>query len=256
MRILLTNDDGIDAPGLEVLQNIAREISDDVWVVAPQANHSGAGHSLTLGREFSYQQRNEKTFAVAGTPADCVIFALNHILDAAPDIVLSGVNNGENLGDTVHCSGTIAAAREAALNGILGIALSQGAFHGAGDMNWSASTAHGARTVQQVIDFAPDTSTLYNINFPKVEAGQISGTHIVPHARFATSLFTIFPSDNPGKYFLGVSGPPDSNPDHHDMAALYDHNAITISPLQLQTTDLQQLKQMQNHFAAQSPDKT
>lgn len=255
MRILLTNDDGIDAPGMAVLAKIARELSDDVWIVAPQTNHSGAGHSLTLGRELSYETRAEKTFALAGTPADCVIMAINRILDGPPDLVLSGVNNGENVGDTVHCSGTIAAAREASLNGILGIALSQGSFHNSdGDRNWSASTHLGAQTVRQIIDFSSDTRTIFNINFPKVDADQVSGIHIVPHARFDRALFTIFDSDNTGKYFIGVEGPPGSNDGHHDMVALYDHDAITVSPLQLQTTDFDQLAHMQKHFKSSPPD--
>ena len=107
-RILLSNDDGIHAPGLEVLEKIARTLSDDVWVVAPETEQSGASHSLTLHRPLRMRQMGERRFAVDGTPTDCVLLAINHILkDRKPDLVLSGVNHGSNLGEDVTYSGTI-----------------------------------------------------------------------------------------------------------------------------------------------------
>ena len=115
MRILLTNDDGIFAPGLEVLERIARQFSDDLWIVAPAEEQSGAGHSLTLSRPVRLRQHGERRFSVSGTPTDAVMMALRTVLPGKPDLVLSGVNRGANLGDDVTYSGTVSAAFEGAL---------------------------------------------------------------------------------------------------------------------------------------------
>ena len=125
MRILITNDDGIEAPGLDVLQAIASELSDDVWVVAPETDQSGAAHSLTLHEPLRLRKLGERTYAVKGTPTDCVIMGVRHILhDQTPDLVLSGINSGHNIADDVTYSGTIAGAIEGTLLGIPSVALS------------------------------------------------------------------------------------------------------------------------------------
>ena len=134
MRILLTNDDGINARGLRVLEAIAREFSDDVWVCAPSEEQSGAGHSLSLTRPVRLRRHGEKRFSVTGTPTDSVMLALNQVMDSPPDVILSGVNRGANLGDDVTYSGTVSAAIEGTLAGVRSIALSQVyAREGAGD---------------------------------------------------------------------------------------------------------------------------
>ena len=124
MRILITNDDGIEAPGLAALRDIAGQLSDDVWTVAPESNHSGAGHSLSLRDPIRMRAIDERTYAVSGTPTDCVIMAVRRVLhDNRPDLILSGVNMGQNLAEDVTYSGTIAAAFEGTLVGIRSIAL-------------------------------------------------------------------------------------------------------------------------------------
>ena len=126
MRILLTNDDGYHAPGLKVLEAIAATLSDDIWVVAPADEQSGAGHSLTLSRPIRVRKHGEKRYAVAGTPTDAVMMALAKIMkDSPPDLILSGVNRGANLAEDVTYSGTVSAAMEGALAGVRSIALSQ-----------------------------------------------------------------------------------------------------------------------------------
>ncbi|MDB5670082.1 MAG: surE, partial [Alphaproteobacteria bacterium] len=126
MRILLTNDDGVNAPGLKVLETIARGFSDDIWVVAPTEEQSGAGHSLTLTRPVRLRRLGERRFCVSGTPTDSVMMAIAHVMkDSPPDLILSGVNRGANLGEDVTYSGTCSAAMEGALAGIPSIALSQ-----------------------------------------------------------------------------------------------------------------------------------
>ncbi len=128
MRILLTNDDGIHAPGLAVLERIAAELSDDVWVVAPEFDQSGLSHSLSLNDPLRLREIGEKRFALRGTPSDCVIMAVRRLLGGKPDLVLSGVNSGENVADDVTYSGTIAGAIEGTLLGAPSIALSQALF--------------------------------------------------------------------------------------------------------------------------------
>ena len=125
MRILVTNDDGINAPGLKICEEIARALSDDVWIVAPEFDQSGVSHSLSLNDPLRLRKLGDKMFAVKGTPTDCVHIALTGMLDALPDLVVSGINNGQNMGDDTLYSGTVAAATEAFLFGIPAIAFSQ-----------------------------------------------------------------------------------------------------------------------------------
>ena len=150
MRILLTNDDGIDAPGLHALRQIASALSDDVWVVAPETNQSGASHSLTLHEPLRMRELDARAFAVRGTPTDCVIMAVRHILkDSAPTLVLSGVNRGANLAEDVTYSGTIAGAFEGATLGIRSIALSlaYGIVPRKG-LRWESAIEHGPQLIR------------------------------------------------------------------------------------------------------------
>ena len=123
MRILLTNDDGIHAEGLAALERVARTLSDDVWVVAPETDQSGYAHSLSLSEPLRLRKLGEKHFAVRGTPTDCVIMAARHVMEGPPDLVISGVNRGRNAAEDVLYSGTIAAAKEACVLGIPAFAL-------------------------------------------------------------------------------------------------------------------------------------
>src|ERR1700678_240592 len=126
MRIMLTNDDGIHAEGLDVCEKIARAISDDVWIVAPEYDQSGVAHSLSLNDPLRLRQVAERRFAVRGTPTDCVIMGARHLLNGkGPDLILSGVNRGRNAGEDVIYSGTVAGAVEGTVIGILSVALSQ-----------------------------------------------------------------------------------------------------------------------------------
>ncbi len=181
MRILLTNDDGIFAPGLEVLERIARQFSDDIWIVAPSEEQSGAGHSLTLSSPVRLRQHGERRFSVSGTPTDSVMMALRTVMPAPPDLLLSGVNRGANLGDDVTYSGTVSAAIEGTLAGIRSIALSQVyAREGMADsVPFGAAEAWGAKVIAPLLDapFAP--RTLVNVNFPAVDAGAVKGIKAV-----------------------------------------------------------------------------
>jgi len=168
MRILLTNDDGVDAPGLDVLQAIAGELSDDVWVVAPETDQSGSAHSLTLHEPMRLRQLKERIYAVKGTPTDCVIMGVRFLLsDHRPDLILSGVNSGQNIADDVTYSGTIAGAIEGALLGIPSIALSQALNYRARERaHWETPMELGPGLINRLLEIGWPKGVLINVNFP------------------------------------------------------------------------------------------
>jgi 5'-nucleotidase len=182
MRILLTNDDGIHAPGLKVLEAIAAKLSDDITVVAPSEEQSGAGHSLTLTRPVRLHRMGERRYAVTGTPTDSVMMALNEVMkDGPPDLILSGVNRGANLGEDVTYSGTVSAAMEGALAGVRSIALSQVyRKEGMGDYApWEVAERWGDDAIRPLLDATWTPRTLVNINFPATSADAVKGIKVV-----------------------------------------------------------------------------
>lgn len=239
-RILVTNDDGIDAPGLAVMREIAAALSDDVWIVAPDGNQSGAGHRFTLGRELRLDERDPRTFVVVGgSPADCVVAGYTHVLaDHPPDIVLSGVNAGQNLGDIVNCSGTAAGAREGALQGALGIALSQGIdYPNQGALSWDVARAYGAEVVRQLYQSAAGRDVYYNVNFPHYPPAEVAGIRVVGHQRFSRSPFRYFQSENDGHFFVAIPETPGPLDADLDFQVLRQGKSITVTPLSLLQTD-------------------
>src|SRR5258708_22463878 len=166
MRILLTNDDGIDSPGLHALRQIAAELSDDVWMVAPETNQSGASHSLTLHEPLRLRQVDERAFAVRGTPTDCVIMGVRHILrDKPPDLVLSGINSGANMAEDVTYSGTIAGAFEGTILGIRSIALSQSyGVEGVLTAKWQTAITHGPKLIRKLLALEAAPFSVMNLN--------------------------------------------------------------------------------------------
>src|SRR5229473_1076171 len=150
-RILISNDDGIASPGLKVLEAIARDLSDEVWVVAPEQEQSGASHSLTTRRPLRMREVARRRYAVDGTPTDCVLIAVKRLLrDRLPDLVLSGINAGSNLGEDLTYSGTVAAAMEATLLGIPAMALSQDYRNGQ-DIPWQTSEAFAPEVIRRLL---------------------------------------------------------------------------------------------------------
>lgn len=237
MRILLTNDDGIHAPGMAVLEAIAARLSDDVWVCAPSEEASGAGHSLTLHQPVRLVQHGERRFAVTGTPTDAVNLGLRKLFDGRPpDIVLSGVNNGENLGDDVTYSGTISAAMEAALAGIPAIALSQ-ALRGAGH-GFAAAEAWAARVLEPLLDAQLPRRTVVNVNFPALPAEAVKGIRVVRqgfHDYGRGSLVEgVDPRGRP--YFWFGLEDVEHTLDHGTDLETVGDGYIAITPLQLDLT--------------------
>jgi 5'-nucleotidase len=242
-RILITNDDGVDAPGIAVMEAIAHALSDDVWVCAPDGNQSGAGHRFTFGRELELIERRSRVFAVkGGSPADCVVAGMTFLLKDRPaDIVLSGVNNGQNLGDIVNCSGTAAGAREGALQGALGIAMSQGVnYEAGGELDWAVARAFGASVVDGIRQQAPGggAGLWFNVNFPFGKPETVKGVRVVPAQRFTRSPMQYYPSDNAGKFFIAIPETPTPLDADKDFALLIHGDVVTVTPMLLQASDM------------------
>lgn len=239
MRILVTNDDGIHAPGLRILEGIARELSDDIWIVAPETDQSGASHSLTLNDPLRLREVGDRHYAVKGTPTDCVIMGLKHVMkDRGPDLVLSGVNRGQNLADDVTYSGTIAGAFEGSLLGVRSIALSQ-AYRDPSVIHWETAARHGARIIRMLLKAEVDPAVVLNINFPACPPAEVKGHEITQQGRRDQSLLYIEQRhDGRGNpYFWTGFERRRSSPAHGtDLRAVYDA-CISITPLTLNLTD-------------------
>ncbi|BBC72129.1 5'/3'-nucleotidase SurE [Altererythrobacter sp. B11] len=237
MRILLTNDDGFHAPGMRVLEAIAAELSDDVWVCAPAEEQSGAGHSLTLHSPVRLRQHGEKRFSVTGTPTDSVNLALRKLFrDAMPDLVISGVNNGENLGDDITYSGTISAAMEGALAGIPAIALSQ-ALRGT-DHGFAATEAWAARVLRPMLKLPMAKRTLINVNFPALAADEVKGVRVVRqgfHDYQRGSLVEGIDPRGRSYFWFGLEDVEHTLDHGTDLEAVSD-GYIAVTPLQLDLT--------------------
>ena len=167
-NILISNDDGYEAIGLKILLNIAEQLADNVLIVSPKKNQSAKSKSITIKENINFREISKNFWIVDGTPTDCIIFALNHLFKISkPDLILSGINAGSNIGDEVSYSGTVAAAWEGAVRGIDSIALSQ---CGGDDRNYSyeCSKAKGFETISYLLKIKSQTPRFYNVNFPYV----------------------------------------------------------------------------------------
>lgn len=241
MRILLTNDDGVNAPGLKILEKIARQFSDDIWIVAPAEENSGAGHSLTLTRPVRIRQHGDKHYSVAGTPTDSVMMALGVIMkDTRPDLVLSGVNRGANLGDDITYSGTVSAAMEGALAGVRSIAMSQVyGKEGMGDaVPFSAAEAWGAKVLEPLLkmDFTP--RTLINVNFPALAPDAVKGIQVARQGFHDYSRGSIVKGTDPrgyDYYWFGLHGVEHTSGHDTDLEVV-DDGYISVTPLHLDLT--------------------
>lgn len=217
MRILLTNDDGINAPGLEVLEAIGADLAGpqgEVWVVAPAFEQSGVAHCISYTHPMMIVKMGPRRFAAEGSPADCVLAGLHDVLrDGPPDLVLSGVNRGNNSAENALYSGTLGGAMEAALQGIPAMALSQ--YYGPGNLGldnpFEAAAVHGAEVVRKVLAASPEASDDYrlffNINFPPVAAADVRGMRAAPQGFRRGTRFEVEPHSSPsGRRFLWIKG--------------------------------------------------
>jgi 5'-nucleotidase len=242
MRVLLTNDDGVYAHGLAVLEQIARALSDDIWVVAPETDQSGVSHSLSLNDPLRLREIAPRRFAVKGTPTDCVIIGTRHIMaDRQPDLVLSGVNRGRNAAEDVTYSGTVAGAIEGTVLGIPSFALSQ-AYASAtrADPHWDTARKFGPDLIRRVLADGMPRDVLVNINFPDCPPQAVKGIAVTSQGKRNQGLLRIEPRydgrGNPYYWIAYERAPLPSERDGTDLSALAD-NRIAVTPLRLDMTD-------------------
>ena len=241
MRILVTNDDGIHAPGLGALETIARGLSDDVTVVAPEYDQSGVSHSLSLNDPLRLRQVGEGKYAVKGTPTDCVIMGARHIMKTMPDLVLSGVNRGRNAGEDVLYSGTVAAAKEAAVLGIPSFALSQAYNSQKGlEPYWQTPIQHAPDIIRRVLKQGMPRDVLVNINFPDCAPGAVKRISVTAQGKRDQQLLHIDARHdgrgNPYYWIAFSRGHKPTGANGTDLNALMD-NRISVTPLRLDLTD-------------------
>lgn len=241
MRILISNDDGIHAEGLSVLERIARALTDDVWIVAPETDQSGLAHSLTLSEPLRLRKIDERRFALKGTPTDCVIMGTREIMPSPPDLVLSGVNSGQNISDDVTYSGTVAAAMEGALLGIRSIALSQAYSWADGlrAVRWETAEKHAPGLIESLTRVEFPIRSLLNINFPNCAPEEVTGTEITTQGSYTHGLFMEKRHDGRGfpYYWLRFGREEREAPEGSDIVALRE-NRISVTPLKLDLTDM------------------
>jgi 5'-nucleotidase len=241
MRILITNDDGIHAPGLEACEKIARALSDDIWIVAPEHDQSGVAHSLSLNDPLRLREIGPKHFAVKGTPTDCVIMGVRHIMKDAPDLLLSGVNRGRNCAEDVTYSGTVAGAMEGTVLGIPSFALSQ-AYASANRHKpyWDTAIRFAPDLIRKVLKTGMPRDVLININFPDCLADEVAGVAITTQGKRDQELLRIEPRHdgrgNPYYWIAFARGGIAGATQGSDLAALNDKK-ISVTPLRLDMTD-------------------
>jgi len=241
LRILVSNDDGIHAPGLKAAEKIAKALSDDVWVIAPETEQSGASHSLTLSRPLRVRQISARRFAVDGTPTDCVMMAMLHVMkETPPDLVLSGVNRGSNIADDVTYSGTIAAAMEGTVLGVPSIALSQAFVHDEHvQVKWNCAEHHGPIVIRKLLAAGWPKDVLINVNFPDRNADRVEGVRVTAQGKRDQATLNvdrrIDARGNP-YFWIGFKRILSNPPDGTDLRAIYD-GYVSVTPLHMNLTE-------------------
>jgi 5'-nucleotidase len=254
MRILVTNDDGIHSPGIEACVRIAETLSKDVWVVAPETDQSGVAHSLSLSDPLRLRKIGDKRFAVKGTPTDCVIMAVRHIIeDKRPDLVLSGVNKGQNIAEDVTYSGTVAGAMEGTILGIPSVALSQCYGPKTRDaQNYATAEVHAPNLIRRILKEGMPTGVLVNVNFPDCPPEEVVGIAATTQGRRDQELLRIeprFDGRNNPYYWIGFSRKQYDHQNGSDMQAVAQKR-ISVTPLNIDLTDEPFMTQLAQVFAA------
>lgn len=237
LRILISNDDGVHAPGIKVLERVARLLTKDVWVVAPATEQSAAGHSLTIRRPLRVKKLAPRRFSVDGTPTDAVLLGVNQIIKGKkPDLVLSGVNRGGNLGEDVTYSGTVAAAMEAVILGIPAIAFSQCMTSG-GAPHWSCAEHWAPDIIVKAFQAGWGANILINVNFPDCLAGAVTGIEVTRQGKRKIGDELVERLDPRGEPYvwIGAQRSEDRSAVGTDIEAAY-RNAIAVTPLRVDLT--------------------
>ncbi|MGI9440009.1 MAG: 5'/3'-nucleotidase SurE [Parvibaculales bacterium] len=251
-RILVSNDDGIGAEGLKTAIKIAQQLSDDVWTVAPWEEQSGASHSLSLSKPMRLIKKGAKRFAVTGTPTDCVMLATRSLLlDNPPDLLISGVNFGQNIAEDVSYSGTVSAAKEGTVVGIRSVALSQTVAHdGSRAINFGVAEKHGAKLLKKLLSLDWSKDTLMNINFPHIATNAPCAVKITRQGKRDARILCIEqrvdPRNNP-YYWYDFNRAISRAPRGSDIEAIMQGN-ISITPLQMDHTNRTMKSKLKNLF--------
>lgn len=243
MRVLLTNDDGINADGFVALQRIAHALTDDVWIAAPESEQSAASRKLTLTEPLRVRKVGPKTFAVAGTPTDCVMLGIQELLDGPPDLVLSGVNRGQNLGEDTTFSGTVAGALQGMALGVPSIALSQALtlFHDEVVARYETAERHAPGIIARLVEVGWPKGVVMNINFPDLPPDRVAEVEVtrqgfrdqhIMHAEKRTDL------RGRDYYWMGFQARTQNPPPGTDLHAVYG-GKISVTPLHIDLTHLE-----------------
>lgn len=253
-RILISNDDSIYAEGIKVLEEIVTKITPHVWVVAPENQMSAAGHSLTIHMPLRVKKYGERHYSVYGTPTDSVLFGAQVIMrEFRPDLVLTGINHGQNTADDVTYSGTIAAAIEATLMHIPAIACSQD-LNERGDTDrkpdWAVARDTLPRILESLRGYEMDPYTLFSVNFPVTKSGVAPEIRVVPQGHYSMEDQEMAQLIDPrGKPYYWVGPPPvrDEKDQTRDVGALKAGH-VTITPLTLNLTHEPALQKLAGVF--------
>jgi 5'-nucleotidase len=249
MRILLTNDDGIHAQGLAALEAVARTLTDDVWICAPESEQSGASRSLTLSEPLRVRALDDRRFAIQGTPTDCVMLGVEHLIEGArPDLVLSGINRGINVAEDVTMSGTVAGAIEGMALGIPSMALSQmmSAYRGDHRADFAVSEAFAGSLISRLVAAGWPGDVVLNLNFP---LGPVSGVESVEVTRQGFRDVNIryaeHRTDLRGRsyYWLGYRNTPSRPVEGTDLRAAYE-GRISVTPLHIDLSHMETVNRL------------
>ena len=243
MKILLSNDDGYFAPGLNILAEHIAKIAE-ITVVAPERNRSGASNSLTLDRPLSVKKATNGFFYVNGTPTDCVHIALTGLMDTMPDMVISGINDGANMGDDTIYSGTVAAATEGYLLGIPSIAISMSQHN---STNFETAARVAVELVEHFIKNGFKSTTLLNVNVPDIPYDELKGRVVTRLGKRhkAEPVIQLKTPRNETVYWVGPAGQPNDGGEGTDFYAIA-HNQVSISPIQVDLTKHTQLTEIKD----------
>jgi 5'-nucleotidase len=258
MKILLTNDDGIHAEGLAVLRRIAAQLSDDIWTVAPEYEQSGASRALTLADPIRVREIDPKTFAVAGTPTDCVLMGLRELITGGPvDLVLSGVNRGQNIAEDVTMSGTVAGAIEGMALGVPSIALSQSLarFHDAVVVHWPTAEAYGAGVIQRLMQIGWPADVVMNVNFPNRPPEDVHEIEVTRQGARDTHIrHPQKRTDMRGRtyYWMGFDQTPSTKAPGADLTAMME-GRISVTPLHIDMTHRETMHALKGELGGPIP---
>lgn len=242
MRILVTNDDGINAEGLACLERIAEALGDEIWVCAPEYEQSGASRALTLADPLRVRKLAERRYAVDGTPTDCVMLAMMELMPARPDLVLSGVNRGQNIAEDVTMSGTVAGAIQGMALGVPSVALSQTMWvHSETPQPmWETAEAFGPGIIRQALQAGWPSDVVLNINFPDLPPDEISAVEVTRQGfRDIVNIHFEKRTDLRGRdyYWTGYGRSRSNPPEGADVRAIYD-GRISVTPLHIDLTHM------------------